>query len=68
MEHLNPASDHHHDQGNTCKTHRFVRGDEVPHLYEITVGHDNTGVRNLQLVVMHDKAHTDKEVINFGYE
>ena len=60
--------EHHHDLGNTCETVRFARGDKVPWLGEITVGHDETGVRSLQLVVMHDKEHTDKEVLNFGYE
>ena len=66
-ENIDPQA-HHHDLGNTCETVRFARGDKVPWLSEITVGHDETGVRSLQLVVMHDPEHTDKEVLNFGYE
>lgn len=56
------------DEGATCETRRFFRDNKFSQVYEIIVGTDRTGVRSVQLVLMHDEEHTENEVLQYGYE
>ena len=56
------------DEGATCETRKFFRDNKFSQVNEIIVGTDRTGVRSLQLVLMHDKEHTEEEVLQYGYE